>query len=94
MEVITIEKKCFNELLLLVKALTQRVGTLNEKCKDKTMNSWLDGQEVCFVLNISPRTLQTLRDKRLIGYTQINRKFFYKPEEVNRLLPSMEHYRE
>ena len=33
------------------------------------------------------RTLQTLRDRRLIGYSQINRRFYYKPEEVKRLIP-------
>lgn len=44
------------------------------------------------MLRISPRTLQTLRDNRLIACSQINRKFFYKPEEVERLLPLMECY--
>ena len=39
------------------------------------------------MLRISPRTLQTLRDKRLIGYSQINRRFYYKQEEVKRLIP-------
>ena len=33
------------------------------------------------------RMLQTLRDRRLIGYSQINRRFYYKPEEVKRLIP-------
>lgn len=47
----------------------------------------LDRQEVCGQLRISPRTLQTLRDRRLIGYSQINRRFYYKPEEVKRLIP-------
>ena len=45
------------------------------------------GEEVCGQLRISPRTLQTLRDRRLIGYSQINRRFYYKPEEVKRLIP-------
>ena len=31
--------------------------------------------------------MQTLRDRRLIGYSQINRRFYYKPEEVKRLIP-------
>lgn len=93
MEVVTIEKKCFEELLLLVGALTHRVDELSNRCRDRTMNEWLDGQDVCFALNISQRTLQTLRDKGVIGYTQINRKFFYKPEEINRLLPIVEQYR-
>ena len=51
------------------------------------MERWLTGEEVCGQLRISPRTLQTLRDRRLIGYSQINRRFYYKPEEVKRLIP-------
>ena len=38
-------------------------------------------------LRISPRTLQSLRDRRLIGYSQMNRRFYYRPEEVRRLIP-------
>lgn len=37
-------------------------------------------------MRISPRTLQTLRDSRKIAFAQVNRKFFYRPEEVERLL--------
>ncbi len=94
MEVITIEKRCFEELLQLTKILTERVASLNEKFRDKSMDEWLDGQEVCLALNISQRTLQTLRDKRIIGYTQINRKFFYRPKEVLQLLPTIDKYRD
>lgn len=92
MEVVTIENKCFEELLLLIKALTTKVGLLNGNSKEKTAQGWMDGQEVCFALNISNRTLQTLRDKHIIGYTQMNRKFYYKPEEVCRLLPTIDQY--
>ncbi|MFR9497784.1 MAG: helix-turn-helix domain-containing protein [Rikenellaceae bacterium] len=94
MEVITIEKRCFEELLQLTKILTERVAALNEKFRDKSMDEWLDGQEVCLALNISQRTLQTLRDKRIIGYTQLNRKFFYRPKEVLQLLPAIDKYRD
>ncbi len=94
MEVITIEKRCFEELLQLTKILTERVASLNEKFRDKSMDEWLDGQEVCLALNISQRTLQTMRDKRIIGYTQINRKFFYRPKEVLQLLPTIDKYRD
>ena len=44
-------------------------------------------EEVCGQLRISPRTLQSLRDRRLIGYSQMNRRFYYRPEEVRRLIP-------
>ena len=35
-----------------------------------------------FQLNISPRTLQTLRDNGTLAYSQINHKVFYKPEDM------------
>ena len=54
--------------------------------KDKGLGDWLDNQEVCQMLNISPRTLQTLRDNGTLAYSQINRKVYYKPEDVKRIL--------
>ena len=47
---------------------------------------WLDNQDVCQMLNISPRTLQTLRNNGTLAYSQINRKVYYKPEDVERIL--------
>ena len=34
------------------------------------------------------KTLQALRDRHGIAYSQIGRKFYYKPEDVERLLPA------
>ena len=28
-----------------------------------------------------------VRDRRLIGYSQMDRRFYYRPEEVRRLIP-------
>lgn len=93
MEIVIIEKKAFEALLSGVGALTEKVSALHERCDEKRMSNWLDGQNVCRLLHISPRTLQTLRDNRLIGFSQINRKFYYKPDEVERLLPVVDRFR-
>ena len=53
---------------------------------DKKLGEWLDNQDVCQMLNISPRTLQTLRDNGMLAYSQINRKVYYKLEDVERIL--------
>ena len=87
MEIVIIEKKTFEALLSGIDTLTGKVDALCRRCNDKQMQKWLDGEEVCRLLRISPRTLQSLRDNRTIGCTQINRKFYYKPEEVERLIP-------
>lgn len=93
MEIVIIEKAAFEALLSGVGTLTEKVNALHHRCSDKKMSNWLDGEEVCLLLHISQRTLQTLRDNRLIGFSQINRKFYYKPEEVERLLPVMNQFR-
>ena len=38
------------------------------------------------VLNISLRTLQTYRSNRMLPYTQIGYKMFYKPKDVEKLI--------
>ena len=93
MEIVIIEKKPFEALLSGVETLTGKVDALCRHCGDKHVSKWLDGKQVCRLLRISPRTLQTLRDNRIIGCTQIGRKFYYKPEEVERLLPGIDRYR-
>ena len=86
MEIVSIEKKTFEMMVAAFGALSEKVAALRRKSDTGRMERWLTGEEVCGQLRISPRTLQTLRDRRLIGYSQINRRFYYKPEEVKRLI--------
>ncbi|MDD3504677.1 MAG: helix-turn-helix domain-containing protein [Eubacteriales bacterium] len=57
------------------------------------MKEWLDNQDVCQLLNISKRTLQTLRDNGTLAYTQISHKTYYKPEDVEKIVPVVEEKR-
>ncbi len=46
------------------------VERIEELCRsngEKTMEEWLDTQEVCSLLGISPRTLQTYRDNGTVN---------------------------
>lgn len=94
MEIVIVEKKTFEALLTATETLVGKVGALCRRCNDKQMQKWLDGQEVCRLLRISPRTLQSLWDNRTIGCTQINRKFYYKLEEIERLMPIAGQFRD
>ena len=51
---------------------------------------WLDNQQVCLLLNISKRTLQTLRGNGSLSYTQINHKIYYRAEDVRLFLAVLE----
>lgn len=82
MEVLIFQKEAFEEMAAKFSRFTERVDALLAKQGDKSLNKWMDNQEVCRQLNISPRTLQTLRDNGTLAYSQINHKVFYKPEDV------------
>ncbi len=86
MEVINIEAGAFEAMMNRFEAFTGKVENLCGDHQDKGLNRWLDNQDVCRILNISKRTLQTYRDNGTLAYTQINHKIFYKPEDVEAVI--------
>ena len=82
MEFVGIEKQLFEELVRKFEYFEHRVM---EIC-----NREMDNQDVCRYLNISPRTLQTLRDNGTLPFSQINHKIFYKPEDVQGIVKKVE----
>lgn len=90
----SIEKKAFEEMVSKLNGFIAGIETLYLKGSDKKMSDWMDSQDVCMLLDISPRTLQTLRDSGRLAYSQINHKIYYLPEDVERILPVMEKKKE
>lgn len=86
MEVVSIERSTYEELLTSFNCFVAQMRALADRGKDKGLGDWLDNQDVCQMLNISPRTLQTLRDNGTLAYSQISRKVYYKPEDVENIL--------
>ena len=86
MEVISIERSTYEELLTSFNSFVTKMKEMASRDNDKRLDNWLDNQDVCQMLNISPRILQTLRNKGTLAYSQINRKVYYKPEDVKRIL--------
>ena len=81
MEVLIFQKEAFEEMTTKFSRFSDRVNELLAKQGSKSLNRWMDNQ-----LNISPRTLQTLRDNGTLAYSQINHKVFYRPEDVLRIV--------
>ena len=69
----------------LIKAYLQ---TIRKSKVELFRESWIDGQDVMQALHISKRTLQTLRDSRVLPYSRINGKFYYKVDDIEALLES------
>ena len=86
MEVISIERSTYEELLTSFNSFVTKMREMASRGNNKGLGDWLDNQDVCQMLNISPRTLQTLRDNGTLAYSQINRKVYYKPEDIKGIL--------
>lgn len=85
-KVILIQEKVFDALLSRVEALSHEVAQLHKKYKSKQLGEKLDGRQVCDILNIEKRTLQTYRDTGRIGFSQIGDKITYRVNDVDKLL--------
>ena len=92
MEVIAIPKSVLKELNAELDELL-RLTTDASETYTAIFNEerWLDNQEVCLMLGISKRTLQSYKNKGLLPYSKLNRKNYYKFSDVQHLLASDTH---
>jgi hypothetical protein len=67
-----------NELLGLLKPIIES--------KNLNQQKWLRSQDVRKMLNISPGTLQNLRISGVLTYNKIGKIFFYKAEDIEKML--------
>ena len=93
MEVIAIQKSALDGMKNGLKALLE----LTENATMKYISifkeeKWLDNQEVCLMMKITKRTLQTYKDKGLLPYSKLNRKNYYKLSDVQALLEAGQPY--
>lgn len=87
MEVIAIEKYTLTEM----KTELQELLVMTEKAVNKysaifKKEKWLDNQDVCLMMNISKRTLQTYKNKGILPYSKLSRKNYFKFSDVQALL--------
>jgi hypothetical protein len=94
-ELVGIERNTFNEMQTDFEKFAEEMRTMLNRGADtdKRLGEWVDSKYVCDTLKISQRTLQTFRDNGKLAYTQIERKIFYKPEDVQAILQDVEDYK-
>lgn len=87
MEVIAIQKSALDGMKNELKALLELTENATQKYTSIfNEEQWLDNQEVCLMMNITKRTLQTYKDKGLLPHSKLNRKNYYKRSDVQALL--------
>lgn len=78
-----IEVKTLNIIKERIELLLERSRRL---ARYRNKEDWLDNQDVCQLLNISLRSLQSYRNRGLIAYSMIGHKCYYKRSDLDRLI--------
>lgn len=91
MEETDFHESIFLSLVKTIKSLIASVQNLVQHLKDNNPKDylgrqWIDGQDVCHMLNISKRTLQKYRDNSTIPYSKICGKIFYRARDIEDIL--------
>ena len=85
-----IDKATFERMLSGFEIFAEKVERLCREQEDLGEKEWLDSDDVCRLLCISPRTLQTMRENGTLAYTKISHKVYYRPEDVKSIFPVTE----
>jgi hypothetical protein len=84
MEIIAIEKRTFEQMMLSFENFTCQV---KELCRNnRNTEQWLNNEEVCGLLKISKRTLQSYRDNGIIPFSQIGHKCYYRVVDIEQFI--------
>lgn len=87
MEVIAIQKSALDGMTNELRGLLEMTENATRKYTPIFKEEkWLDNQEVCLMMNITKRTLQTYKSKGLLPYSRLNRKNYFKLSDVRALL--------
>jgi len=88
MDVITIESSAFAQIMAKLKSLEDKFIELKDKADNPLKDRWLDNQEMMQLLKISRRTLQAYRDEKVIPFSKVGSKIYYKAADVEKFLKS------
>ena len=92
-EFVIISKDVFEEMVGKFNRFSDRVNEILGKREEGRLSRWMDNQDVCQQLRISPRTLQTLRDNGTLAFTKIGNRTYYRPDDVERVVGNVEEKR-
>lgn len=80
MEVITITSEAFQKITNDISEISKKIDRANNQ--HPLSDKWLDIQDVCLLLKISKRTLQSYRDNGTIPFSQICGKIYFKATDI------------
>ncbi|MFC2106878.1 helix-turn-helix domain-containing protein [Bacteroidota bacterium] len=94
MEIISFETSAFKKIMCTIEEIKNVVNELPKITPEFQINmiekTWLTKLEVCKILQISDRTLQKYRKQKIIPFSRVSNKIYYRASDVRAHL--MNHY--
>ena len=85
-EIVNIEKTTYDKFVGQFEGFVKKMTEMGNRGTNKCLGDWLNNHDVCRILGISKRTLQTLRDNGTLAYSQISHKTYYRQEDVDNVI--------
>ena len=89
MDIVAIERVSFDSFRKKLKQIISLADntflSFSDMCIEK---EWIEGKTLAASLNISLRTLQSLRESGKLSFSTVGKKVYYKVAEVQKLLDS------
>ena len=90
MERIVIINECtFTMWMERVKELLSILHRQEQRMKNKGLGAWLDTSEVCDMLNLSKRSVQSMRERGELPYTKIEGRIYHRAEDIANMMEVM-----
>ncbi|GHU91134.1 DNA-binding protein [Bacteroidia bacterium] len=84
MEITAIETKTFEQMQ---KRFADFFHSIKDLCgNDRDRETWLTNTDICALLKISKRTLQSYRDVGILPFSQIGHKCYYKTSDIEQFI--------
>ena len=90
-EIVNIEKTAYDKFVGQFEGIVKKMTEMGNRGTNKCLGDWLDNDEVCKILKISKRTLQTLRGNGTLPYFKLGGKVLYRKSDLEALLQRCYH---
>ncbi|MBR9915569.1 MAG: helix-turn-helix domain-containing protein [Algicola sp.] len=85
MDVITMESEAYQRIMERLDQVHQELVRLQNPTKELS-REWIDGYDVCHILNISRRTLTKYLSEGKLRYSKVDGKNYFKLKDVEAFL--------
>ena len=84
--IVIINESTFTKWMEQVKELLSVLHFHEQLMKNKGIGTWLDTSEVCAMLNLSKRLVQSMRERDELPYTKIEGRIYHRADDIVKMM--------